>query len=155
MKDYIKIFLLLAASLLLTNCSDDFATDNNNKDDEEELAKLGYAHPDGVFILNGGDRTLENGSLTYIAPDGTVETDVYKKVNGTDLGNDAVDMYMYKDKIYILCNDYIQLNGKPGDGALIIADAVTLKKEKAFKLNELIFENPEGMRPTSTSFVSF
>ena len=147
MNNILKISLLLSALFLLYNCTDYDVVKDSDKDKEEELAKLGYAHPEGVFILNSGVKMFENSSLTYIAPDGTVETDVYKKVNGTDLGNDAVDMYMYNNKLYILCSDYTQLEGKPSDGALIIADAVTLKKEKSYKLNDFTFDLPEGMRP--------
>lgn len=151
MNNILKISLLLSTLFLLYNCSDNDVVKNSEKDKEEELAKLGYAHPDGVFILNSGANMLENSSLTYIAPDGTIETDVYKKVNGTELGNDAVDMYMYNNKLYILCSDHIQLDGQPGDGALIIADAVTLKKEKTYKKNDFTFELPEGMRPEHTA----
>lgn len=146
MKNIFKISLLFTVFLCLSNCSDDDVTANEDQEDADH-SRMGYAHPDGVLVLNGGARMLENGSLTYIAPDGTVETEVYKKANGTELGNDAVDLFMHKDKIYILCNDAIQLDGHPGDGAIIIADAVTLKKEKAFKLSELVYEVPEGMRP--------
>ncbi len=146
MKSFFKICLLLTVTFSLINCSND---DVSSKGDQEEgdETMMGYAHPDGVLILNAGARMLENGSLTYIAPDGTVETDVYKKANGTELGNDPVDLYVHKDKIYILSNDLIQLDGHPGDGAIIIADAVTLKMEKAFKLSDLVYEVPEGMRP--------
>lgn len=46
----------------------------------------------GVFVLNEGNMTTENGSLTYITPEGYVIGDAYKKVNGTELGNVAQDM---------------------------------------------------------------
>lgn len=147
MKSIFNISLLLTMSFFFSNCSSDDLTPKEDQEEDVEETMMGYAHPDGVLVLNAGARMLENGSLTYIAPDGSVETDVYKKVNGTELGNDAVDLYMHKDKIYILSNDHIQLDGKPGDGALIIADAETLKKEKAYKLSELVYEIPEGMRP--------
>lgn len=105
----------------------------------------GYARMGGTFLLSGGDRLTENGSITYIAPDGTVEPDLYKKINGSELGNDAQAMYLYKDKIYILCADYFRLDNNPGDGALIIVDAETFKKEKSFRLEDLRFLEPEGI----------
>lgn len=46
----------------------------------------------GTFILNEGNMTTENGSLTYITADGYVFDDAYKTVNGTELGNVAQDM---------------------------------------------------------------
>ena len=33
----------------------------------------GYASPDGVLILNQGAPRLENGSVTWISPEGQVE----------------------------------------------------------------------------------
>ncbi|WP_430811805.1 MULTISPECIES: DUF5074 domain-containing protein [unclassified Carboxylicivirga] len=143
MKRIKYLLFLMLNSVLLLSCSDDKVL--NSK--EEDVSQLGYARPGGVFVLNGGARMVENGSLTYIAPDGSVETNVYKQVNGTELGNDAIDMYLHGNKLYILCNDFIQLDGQPGDGALIIVDAITLKKEKAYRLSELVYDLPEGMRP--------
>lgn len=148
MNKFLKLCILSSALLLFLSCSDnDVIMDTDkNQDKEEEVNKEGYAHPDGVFILNSGASMLESSSLTYINPDGEIETNVYKKVNDTELGNDAVDMYIYKEKLYILCKDHIQLEGNIGDGALIIADAVTLKKEKVYKIEDFTFELPEGMR---------
>lgn len=113
--------------------------------DTPVVSYRGYAHPDGTFLLNCGDRITENGSVTYIAPDGTVEEDVYKKVNGTELGNEAQAMCLYNGKFYILCTDYFRLEGKPNDGALIIVDAETFRKEKAYRLEELRFPIPDGV----------
>lgn len=45
-----------------------------------------------LFVLNEGNMTTENGSLTYITPEGYVIDDAYKAVNGTELGNVAQDM---------------------------------------------------------------
>lgn len=113
--------------------------------DTPAVSYRGYAHPDGVFLLSCGDRLTENGSITYIAPDGSIEEDLYKKVNGTELGNAAQAMYLYGGKIYILCADYFRLDNRPGDGALIIVDAETFRKEKAFRLEDLRFPTPEGI----------
>lgn len=109
----------------------------------------GYAHPDGVFILNQGAPMSENSSLTYIAPDGTVEEDVYRKVNGTSFGNYAQDMWMYNGKLYILSSGVYNPGGKEWDGVLVVADAVTLKLEKAYKMNELMFKRPQGSNEES------
>lgn len=105
----------------------------------------GYARPEGTFLLSSGDRIRENGSITYIAPDGTIEPDLYKKVNGSELGNDAQAMCLYNGKIYILCADYFRLDDNPGDGALIIVDAETFKKEKSYRLEDLRFPEPDGI----------
>lgn len=144
MKKRIRYFLSAASFLmLLTACSDNEPDNEIPKEpegDEPTETLGGYAAPDGVLILNGGSRTNQNGSLTYIAPDGTVEEDVYKLVNGTELGNDAKDLYMCDGKLYILCDD--QFHPTVGDGVLIITDAVTLKKEKVFTHAQLQFPRP-------------
>ncbi|MDY3266047.1 MAG: hypothetical protein SOX26_00615 [Phocaeicola sp.] len=114
--------------------------DDNDNTPSETLG--GYASSGGVMILNQGIRS-ECSTLTYVAPDGTVEENVYSMVNGTKFGHAAQDMYMYNGKFYILsdnCDKYNTL----GDGSLVVADAVTLKKEKAFKYEDFKFLKPEG-----------
>lgn len=48
-----------------------------------------FDDPASVFVLNEGNMTTENGSLTWISPEGYVLDDAYKTVNGTELGNVA------------------------------------------------------------------
>ncbi|RAJ77268.1 uncharacterized protein DUF5074 [Chitinophaga dinghuensis] len=89
----------------------------------------------GTFILNEGNMTTENGSLTFISPSGVVTDSAYLKANGTELGNVTQDLYINRNKIYI-----ISQNGKKNavgssfnnDGLLVVANAETLKKEAAF-----------------------
>lgn len=142
----------VAFLLMLVSCSENEINPNgggsdNSGDGSEptDTVYRGYADPAGTILLNCGDRITENGSITYIAPDGSITEDLYKKVNGTDLGNEAQALYLNNGKIYILCADYFRLEGKPGDGALIIVDAVTFKKEKCFRLEDLRFTEPEGI----------
>lgn len=99
-----------------------------------------FNDPNGTFVLNEGNMTTENGSLTYITPEGYVIDDAYKTVNGTELGNVAQDMAFYNGKIYI-----ISQNGDTNavgthfdnDGMLIVVDAKTLKKVTSFSNSEL------------------
>ncbi|WP_430811804.1 MULTISPECIES: DUF5074 domain-containing protein [unclassified Carboxylicivirga] len=94
----------------------------------------------GTFVLNEGNMTSENGSLIYITPEGIVIDSVYKRVNGTELGNVAQDMVSRDGKIYIISQNG---NENPAgttfenDGMLIILNAQTLKKEKAFTKEQL------------------
>jgi hypothetical protein len=89
----------------------------------------------GTFVLNEGNMTTENGSLTFISPKGVVTDSAYIKENGTALGNVAQDLYIHHNKIYI-----ISQNGKKNaagagfenDGMLVVANAETLKKEAAY-----------------------
>lgn len=90
--------IALLGAVLLTACSKENkleqppaetpsgGTEENpsGSDNSGEVTYLdGYARPEGVMILNQGARRLENSSLTYLAPDGTVEEHVYRGVNGT------------------------------------------------------------------------
>lgn len=132
---------------LVTGCSSDTIdeTPGDSNDSNDETTYLdGYAHPDGVIILNQGARVSQNSTITYISPEGTIEENSYKKVNGTAFGNEAQDLYMYNGKIYLISNGIYSPNGEEGDGVLVIADAVTLKREKAYKMDELKFHRPEG-----------
>ena len=95
------------------------------------------------MILNQG-ASIESSTLTYIAPNGEVEEKVYQKANGTAFGHNAQDLYMYNGKLYILSDNNEENNAHAGDGTLVIADAVTLKREKVFKLNDLVYKRPEG-----------
>lgn len=99
-----------------------------------------FDDPNGTFVLNEGNMTTENGSLTYITPDGYVIDDAYKAVNESELGNVAQDMAFCNGKIYIISqNGDTNAVGShfDNDGMLIVVDAKTLKKEIAFSNAEL------------------
>lgn len=89
----------------------------------------------GTFVLNEGNMTTENGSLVFINPKGVVTDSAYFKVNGSELGNVAQDLFIRDNKVYI-----ISQNGKKNavgssfvnDGLLVVANAETLKKEAAY-----------------------
>lgn len=111
----------------------------------------GYADPDGVLILNQGAPRLENGSVTWIAPDGTVEQNVYRTVNGSAVGNTSQDLYLCGGKIYIMSNNTTVPDlgsGEAGDGTIVIVDAETFRREKLFRFGDLLFHKPEGSLET-------
>jgi hypothetical protein len=95
----------------------------------------GYTAAEGVFVLNEGNMTTENGSLVYIAPDGQIYDRVYNNANGAALGNVSQDIFIDGDKIYI-----ISQNGKTNplglgfenDGMLIVANSETLQKVASY-----------------------
>lgn len=133
-----KLGIMLLALLTLTfygcNKEDKDMPGNGNPKEVFEY------DPNGVFILNEGNMTTENGSLTYLYSNGKIIDDAYKAVNGTELGNVTQDMTFCNGKIYI-----ISQNGNKNatgvtfenDGMLVVLDAKTLKKEKAFTNDEL------------------
>lgn len=144
---------VLGASALLNGCTSD--TDNDGST-PPPAHQEGYADPDGVILLNQGARMSENGSISYLAPDGTIEKDVYRTVNGSAFGNEAMDLDMCNGKIYIMSNNLYRPNNEAGDGCLVVADAETFRREKVFTADDLTFPRPEGsleeqeMLPLST-----
>ena len=95
----------------------------------------GYTATEGVFVLNEGNMTTENGSLIYIAPDEQISDRVYNNANGASLGNVSQDIFIKGDKMYI-----ISQNGKTNplglgfenDGMLIVANSETLRKVASY-----------------------
>ncbi len=99
-----------------------------------------FDNPKGTFVLNEGNMTTENGSLTYITPEGYVIGDAYKAVNGTELGNVAQDMAFCNGKIYVITQNGDQNpvgTRFENDGMLVVMNAKTLKKEVALSKTEL------------------
>lgn len=99
-----------------------------------------FDDPAGVFVLNEGNMTTENGSLTWISPEGYVVADAYRTVNGSELGNVAQDMAFCDGKIYVISqNGGKNANGASfeNDGMLVVMDARTLKKSAGFTSDDL------------------
>lgn len=146
MKKIIRYLLIAfaASAAVLSGCTKAPSDTEGSGDQPDKPVDMGYMDPDGVLILNQGSRDLENSSITYIAPDGTIEEDIYRKANGTAFGNEAYDLYIYNGKIYLLSNGLYTPGGEEWDGILVIADAKTMKVEKAYKRNDLKFKRPEG-----------
>ena len=145
----INLYVLLGAflALMAVSCSDEPAVPGqqggSGSGGTAPTSREGYADPAGVFIVNGGNPGVCAGSLTYIAPDGTVETDVFRKVNGSDLGRSPRALYLCGDKIYILCDDEPETAG-----TLFICDAKTLQLQKVFKNSDLKYDAPDNVTDT-------
>lgn len=99
------------------------------------IAGSGFSAAGGVFVLNEGNMTTENGSLIYITPDGKVNENAYKNANGSQLGNTTQNLFIANGKMYIIAQ-----NGRTNpvgtgfnnDGMLVVANAETLKKVAAY-----------------------
>lgn len=99
------------------------------------LAGKAYSDPYGIFVLNEGNMTTENGSLIFITPDKQVLSNLYFTMNGRRLGNTAQDIFIKDKKIYILSqNGGASGNGSTSDsdGMLIVANAETMKKVESY-----------------------
>ena len=142
--------LLVGAMMVASGCTSDPEGINNpggNSGGGQSQPLGGYAAPDGVLILNQGAPRLENGSVTWISPEGIVEQNVYRTVNGSACGNTSQDLYLCGNKIYIMSNnnEVPDLgNSEPGDGSIVIVDAETFRREKTFQFSDLKFHKPEG-----------
>lgn len=154
-KRWITALLMAGAMVLAGGCTSDPEGNENNGGGSgdngngggQTVAPGGYASPDGVLILNQGAPRLENGSVTWISPTGTVEQNVYRKVNGSACGNTSQDLYLQGGKIYIMSNNTSVPDlgdSEPGDGTIVIVDAETFRREKVFRFEELMFHKPEG-----------
>ena len=138
-------YILMTAAMLIAACTDNPAPDTPEGEDPDVppvSGLTGYADPEGVLLLSGGEYTMENAFLTFIAPDGTLENRVYASANASELGNDGVGMSMSEGKQYILCNDWRKAEGKENNGLLIVADAQTLRKEQSFSRAQMTFRHP-------------
>lgn len=93
------------------------------------VSGMDFSASGGVFILNEGNMTSENGSLIYIDEEGNIMDDVYKAVNGTELGNTAQDLCISGGKMYVIAQNG---NRNGGDGALVVADSKTLARTAAY-----------------------
>jgi hypothetical protein len=83
---------------------------------------------DGVFILNEGNMTTENGSLIFVCPKGVVTDSVYFKTNGSELANVTQDLFIAGGKIYIIAQNDARSGENPAEGRLVVADSETLEK---------------------------
>lgn len=142
-KLFYRVWAVCMLAVAVSGCSDDLSEGNSGGGGKEEILG-GYADPKGVMILNQGAPSSQNSSLTFITPEGEVEDNVYRKVNGSAFGNYAEDLWMYNGKFYIVSDGLFEPNGEKTDGELVIVDAVTLKLEKAYQIEDLKFPRPEG-----------
>lgn len=122
-------FGVLALSVGFTSCSDDV---------EDSIPETDYSN--GAFVLNEGNMTSGNGTLTYIDPiQGIAIDSIYYRVNGEFLGSVCQDLFIEGGKLYIVS----QNGDKNGSGDfLTIANARTLKKIKGVSPAELKGKNP-------------
>lgn len=108
----------------------------NNKTTSAKASVTVYGkYKYGTFVLNEGNMTTENGTLTFISPKGVVTDSAYFKANGTSLGNVAQDLFIHNNKIYIISQNgqkNAMGNSFVNDGLLVVANAETLKKEVAY-----------------------
>ena len=102
------VFALMA--IFLGSCSDD------NEGPSEPLGD----YENGYFVTNEGPFQNGSGTITFIGDDGTVAQNVFKTVNGEDLGNIVNSMYLTEDKGYIVVNN---------SSKIVVVNRFTMEKE--------------------------
>ena len=99
MKSFFQnIVALLIISLLLSSCMDDDAI--------RDFEKLNTHQTSGLFIINEGNFTYSNASLSYYNPQSkTVLNNIFYKTNALPLGDIAQSMCIHDSLAYIVINN--------------------------------------------------
>src|SRR5690554_7041951 len=95
-KNYLLLFAI--ASFVFTSCSSD--------DDFTPSVIVPEAYEDGILVLNEGPFGQGSGTITFVSEDfATVEQNIYRNVNGTELGNVVNSMGFADGNAYIVVNN--------------------------------------------------
>lgn len=129
MKSMKNLFLLSLATLFLTSCS---------SDDSPTPQYIPADYEQGIFVTNEGPFNNGSGTITFISPDySTVEQNIYKSVNGSDLGNIVQSMGFQNDNAYVVVNN---------SNKIMIANRYTFKSVDSIKTG---IEGPRYFMGTS------
>jgi hypothetical protein len=97
MKIMKNLFYLSLVALLFISCSDD---------DDSQPEPIPAAFEKGILVTNEGPFGNGSGTITYISENySTVAQNIYKTVNGTDLGNIVQSMGFQNSNAYIVVNN--------------------------------------------------
>lgn len=98
MKIMKKLLFLSLTTMLFISCSND--------DDDVQPEIIPAAFENGILITNEGPFSGGSGTITYISEDySTVSQNIYKTVNGSDLGNIVQSMGFQDENAYIVVNN--------------------------------------------------
>lgn len=92
-----KLFFLAIAALFFVSCS---------SDDDGQPEYVPAAFEKGILVTNEGPFGNGSGAITYISEDySTVAQNIYRTVNGTELGNIVQSMGFQNENAYIVVNN--------------------------------------------------
>ncbi|MEL4455141.1 DUF5074 domain-containing protein [Lutimonas vermicola] len=132
-----KSNLVCAIAFLATfliSCSDD------NQEPKQPLGD----YENGYFVSNEGPFQNGSGTISFVGDNGAVSQNVYKTVNGEDLGNIVNSMYISDDKAYIVVNN---------SNKIVVVNRFTMKKE-AVILGENIINPRFFVADSGKGFIS-
>lgn len=93
-----KLLFLTFATFLFISCSND--------DDPQSEPNPPEAFEKGIFVTNEGPFGSGTGNVTFISEDyATVSQNIFKTVNGKDLGNIVQSMNFQDENAYIVINN--------------------------------------------------
>ena len=104
----LNIVTILTFLILFASCSEDDASSKPVGD-----------YVNGYFVTNEGPFQNGSGTLTFIGDDGSVSQQVYKTVNGEDLGNIVNSLYVEGEMAYIVVNN---------SHKIVVVDRFTMEK---------------------------
>lgn len=107
-------------------------------EDPSGVINVGYSSKEGVLILNTGIES--ESSITYISPQGDVETSVFAKKNNKPLCFGATDMYFYNNDLYIISKGDFK---NPAE--LIVVSASDMVEKERYQLKNINFKLPDGV----------
>jgi len=126
-----SFFIAVTLLIVLASCHKDKVTPNQGTPKAERA---------GIYILNQGGFGANNSTLTYYDyATKQLTADLYKTINGTDLGDTGNDAEIYGSKMYIVVN------------VSNVVDVVNAKTGKLIKQNSLV-NNGVGRQPRSIAF---
>lgn len=97
MKMMNKVFFLAITALFFVSCSND---------DDSQPEYVPAAFEKGILVTNEGPFGNGSGNITFISEDySTVTQNIYRTVNGTELGNIVQSMGFQDDNAYIVVNN--------------------------------------------------
>lgn len=98
MKTMKKLLILSLSTMFFISCSND--------DDNTPQNNVPADYEKGIFITNEGPFNNGSGTITFISEDySTVSQNIYRNVNGTELGNIVQSMGFQDDNAYIVVNN--------------------------------------------------
>jgi len=112
MKKSNLLFYFAFLGIFISSCSDD------DGDGDSQEPKGDYEN--GYFVTNEGPFQNGTGTITFVEDGGAVSQNVYKTVNGEDLGNIVNSMHIADDKGYIVVNN---------SGKVVVVNRYTMVKE--------------------------
>lgn len=92
---YLTLGALLSLPMTFAACGDD--DEDNNPEPVIDPVEYGY-------LLNEGKMGGNNAKLDFYHSNGTIEKDVYAKINGEEIGDTGQDLITYGGRVYLSVN---------------------------------------------------